>query len=72
MTTSAYAYDLAILTHKITHIQSQVNKLKLYFGWAHMDLEFLKCAISSSPNKPKLQPIAFITYLKAQNKYHKI
>lgn len=37
-----------------------------------MDLEFLKCVVTNFPNKSKLQPIAFTTYLKAQNVNHKI
>jgi hypothetical protein len=70
-TTSAYADDLAIITDEIHHIQPQVTKLQKFAEWAHMDLNLSKCAITGCPNKSKLKPNTFKTFIQSQNIIYK-
>ena len=67
ITITTYADDLAILVDNIKHIQPQLNKLKQYSKWAHIELGINKCAVTRCPNKSKLHALVFITYLKVQN-----
>ena len=46
ITTTTYVDDLAIITDNIKHVQPQLNKLKQYSEWAHMDLGINKCTIT--------------------------
>lgn len=65
--TIACANDLIILIDIVEHIQPQLNKLRQYSNWAHIDVNITKRAVIGCPNKSKLQPLAFTTYMKAQN-----
>lgn len=53
----------SILT-KVEHIQPQLNKLRQYEDWAHMDLGISKYVVTGCPNISKLQPLIFTTHLK--------
>lgn len=55
----------------ILHMQPQLNKLRLYSKWVHMDLGISKFVVTCCPNKSKLQPLALTAYLKAQNIHYK-
>ena len=65
-TTMAYADDLAIISDKVQNIQLQINKLQKFAEWAHMDLNLSKCAITGCPNKSKLKPNMFTTFIQSQ------
>lgn len=71
MNTSTYADDLEIVINNIIQIQPQINKLRLYSDLAHMDLGITKYVVTRCPYNSKLQPLAFTTYLKAQNIHYK-
>ena len=64
---AAYADDLAIITNKLTSLQSQLNKLDKYCEWAGMDLGITKCAITRCPNKSKMNQKTFKAQIQATN-----
>ena len=45
----------------------QLNKLIEYFEWTWVDLGIPKCAITSYPNKSKLNSQAFKTHVQTTN-----
>ena len=65
--TVAYADNLAIITNKIPSLQNQLNKLDKYCTWAGMDLGITKCAITSCPNKSKMNQETFKAQIQATN-----
>ena len=64
---AAYADDLAIITNKLTSLQSQLNKLDKYCEWAGMDLGITKCPITGCPNKSKMNQETFKAQIQATN-----
>ena len=64
---ATYADDLAIITNKLTSLQSQLNKLDKYCEWAGMDLDITKCAITGCPNKSKMNQETFKAQIQATN-----
>jgi hypothetical protein len=64
-TTTTYANDLAIIIDNIQHIQPQILKLQKSVEWSHMDLNLSECVITSCPNKSKLKPNIFKTFIQS-------
>ena len=63
----AYADDLVIISSYIAHIQPQLEKINKFCQWAGMGLGIIKCALTGCPNKSKLAPQKFTTFLQTQN-----
>ena len=60
---ATYADDLVIISSNITHIQPQLEKINKFCQWAGMGLGINKCALTGCPNKSKLAPHKFTTFL---------
>ena len=67
ISSAAYGDDLVIISSDINYIQPQLQKIDKFYKWADMDLGINKCAITSCPNKSKLSPQNFTTFLQTKN-----
>jgi hypothetical protein len=67
ISSAAYADDLVALTHTLPSIQTQLYKLDKFCAWSGMDLGIPKCAITSCPNKSKLNPLNFKALITTHN-----
>ena len=67
ISSAAYADDLAAIANKLASLQIQLNKLDKFCAWAGMDLGIPKCAVTGSPNKSKMPPLAFKAQILATN-----
>ena len=67
ISSAAYANDLVIISSNIAHIQPQLEKINKFCQWASMELGINKCALTGCPNKSKLAPQKFTTFLQNQN-----
>ena len=67
LSSAAYADDLAAISHNLSSLQLQLDKLDKYCEWAGMDLGIPKCAVTGCPNKSKLNSLAFKIHLQAAN-----
>ena len=65
--TVVYIDNLAIIAHKLTSLQPQLNKLDKYYEWAGMDLGITKCAITGCSNKSKMNQETFKAQIQATN-----
>jgi hypothetical protein len=68
---AAYADDLVALTHTLPSIQNQLYKLDKFCKWSGMDLGIPKCAITGCPNKSKMNPTNFKTFITTQNIHYR-
>ena len=64
---AAYADDFVIISSNNAHIQPQLEKIDKLCQWAGMRLGINKCALIGCPNKSKLAPHKFTTFLQTQN-----
>ena len=64
---AAYADNLAAISHSLSSLQLQLDKLDKYCEWADMDLGIPKCAVTRCPNKSKLNSLSFKRQLQAAN-----
>jgi hypothetical protein len=64
---TAYADDLVALTHTLPSIQIQLDRLDKFCTWSGMFLGISKCAITGCPNKSKLNPPNFKTFVTTHN-----
>ena len=63
----AYANDLIIISSNIAHIQPQLEKIDKFCQWVGMRLGINKYALTGCPNKSKLTPHKFTTFLQTHN-----
>jgi hypothetical protein len=71
ISSAAYADDLFALTHTLPSIQTQLYKLDKFCRWSGMDLGISKCAITGCPNKSKMNPPNFKTFITTQNIHYR-
>jgi hypothetical protein len=71
ISSAAYADDLVALTHTLPSIQTQLYKLDKFCRWSGMDLGISKCAITGWPNKSKMNPPNFKTFITTQNIHYR-
>ena len=45
---SAYADDLCVATNSVAHMQAQMEKIKAYEKWAHLEVNVPKCALTAA------------------------
>ena len=67
ISSTTYVDDLVIISSNIAHIQPQLEKIDKFYQWAGMGLGINKCALTGCPNKSKLVPYKFTTFLQTQN-----
>jgi hypothetical protein len=71
ISSATYADDLVALTHTLPSIQTQLHKLDKFCRWSGMDLGISKCAITGCPNKSKMNPPNFKTFITSQNIHYR-
>ena len=65
--TAACADDLALILADIKNSPSQLEKIDKFYTWVGMGLGINKCAVTSCPNKSKLNLIKFTSFLQNQS-----
>ena len=66
ISSTAYADDLVAISNNTNSLQIQPNKIDKFCEWADMDLGVTKCVVTGCPNKTKMQPNKFKTYMTTQ------